>query len=82
MAGATKSTSLSNVNCQVPQCKQVPNPTCGGSVCAFNLTYGSSSIAANLVQDTVTLSTDSIPGYTFGCIQKTTDKTGFTLNYL
>ena len=57
---------------QTSKLLQVPNPTCGGSACAFNLTYGSSSIAANLVQDTVTLATDPIPGYTFGCIQKAT----------
>ncbi|XP_028770034.1 aspartyl protease AED3-like [Neltuma alba] len=67
-----KSTSTRNVNCGAPQCKQVPNPTCAGSACAFNLTYGSSSIAANLVQDTVKLAADPVPGYAFGCIQKTT----------
>ncbi|KAE9621530.1 hypothetical protein Lal_00033107 [Lupinus albus] len=67
-----KSTTFKNVSCLASECKQVSNPTCGGSVCAFNLTYGSSSIAANLVQDTVTLATDPLPGYTFGCIAKTT----------
>jgi hypothetical protein len=51
---------------------QVPNPSCGVSTCNFNLTYGSSSIAANLVQDTVTLATDPIPIYKFGCVSKTT----------
>lgn len=51
---------------------QVPNPTCGGGACAFNLTYGSSTIAANLSQDTISLATDIVPGYTFGCIQKAT----------
>ena len=51
---------------------QVPNPTCGGRACAFNLTYGSSTVAANLVQDRVILATDPVPAYTFGCIQKTT----------
>jgi len=49
----------------------VPNPSCGSSSCSFNLTYGSSTIGANLVQDTVTLATDPIPGYTFGCVAKT-----------
>ncbi|KAK7243346.1 hypothetical protein RIF29_38139 [Crotalaria pallida] len=67
-----KSTTFKNVSCAAAECKQVPNPTCGGSACAFNLTYGSSSIAANLVQDTVTLATDPLPGYTFGCIAKAT----------
>lgn len=51
---------------------QVPNPTCGGSACSFNLTYGGSTIAANLSQDNITLATDSVPDYTFGCIQRVT----------
>lgn len=42
------------------------------SSCNFNLTYGSSTVSSNLVQDTVTLATDPIPGYTFGCVSKTT----------
>ncbi|PNX75868.1 aspartic proteinase nepenthesin-1-like protein [Trifolium pratense] len=50
----------------------VPNPSCGGSACAFNFTYGSSSVAASVVQDTLTLATDPIPSYTFGCVQKQT----------
>ncbi|KAK9283623.1 hypothetical protein L1049_011873 [Liquidambar formosana] len=69
---SAKSTTFKNLGCQDPQCKQVPNPTCGGSACAFNLTYGSSSIAANLSQDTFTLAADAVPGYTFGCILKAT----------
>lgn len=56
----------------VPVIFQVPNPTCNGSACGFNLTYGSSSIAADLFQDTFTLAADAIPAYTFGCIQKAT----------
>ncbi|KAG5034989.1 hypothetical protein AAZX31_04G126200 [Glycine max] len=67
-----KSTTFKNVSCGSPQCNQVPNPSCGTSACTFNLTYGSSSIAANVVQDTVTLATDPIPDYTFGCVAKTT----------
>ncbi|KAF2322525.1 hypothetical protein GH714_017480 [Hevea brasiliensis] len=50
----------------------VPNAICGGKACTFNMTYGSSSIAANLSQDNITLATDSVPGYTFGCITKAT----------
>ncbi|CAI9786122.1 unnamed protein product [Fraxinus pennsylvanica] len=65
-----KSTSFKNVSCGVAQCKQVPNPSCEGTTCGFNLTYGGSSIAASLVQDTITLATDPIPGYTFGCVRK------------
>lgn len=36
------------------------------------MTYGGSSIAANLSQDVVTLATDAIPAYTFGCIKAVT----------
>ncbi|BAT89282.1 hypothetical protein LR48_Vigan08g003400 [Vigna angularis] len=67
-----KSTSFNKLPCSAPQCKQVPNPTCGGSACSFNFTYGTSSVAAGLVQDTVTLATDPVPGYTFGCVQNAT----------
>ncbi|XVF82327.1 hypothetical protein PTKIN_Ptkin16aG0037600 [Pterospermum kingtungense] len=67
-----KSTTFKTLGCQAAQCKQVPNPTCGGSACVFNMTYGSSSIAANLSQDTITLATDPVPSYTFGCLQKAT----------
>ncbi|KAI8545987.1 hypothetical protein RHMOL_Rhmol07G0080400 [Rhododendron molle] len=50
----------------------VPNPTCTATACSFNLTYGGSTVAADLSQDTITLATDAVPGYTFGCIQKAT----------
>lgn len=36
----------------------------------MNITYGGSTIGANLVQDNLTLATDSIVGYSFSCIQK------------
>lgn len=67
-----KSITYKNVGCGAAQCQQVPNPSCLGNSCSFNLTYGSSSIAANLSQDTVRLAADPVPGYTFGCIQKST----------
>ncbi|MBA0725986.1 hypothetical protein Golax_001844 [Gossypium laxum] len=69
-----KSTTFNTLRCHAAQCKQVPNPTCGGSACVFNMTYGTSSIAGNLSRDTVVLATDPIPSYTFGCLQKTTGK--------
>ncbi|XP_010530469.1 PREDICTED: aspartyl protease AED3-like [Tarenaya hassleriana] len=69
---SSKSTSFRSLDCQASQCKQVPNPTCNDGACAFNMTYGGSAIAANLTQDTLTLSKDSIPNYTFGCIGKAT----------
>ncbi|KAK3422846.1 aspartyl protease AED3 [Eucalyptus grandis] len=67
---SAKSTTYKNLPCKSPQCSQVSKPTCGGGACLFNMTYGSSSIAANLSQDTLTLASDPIPNYTFGCIQK------------
>ncbi|CAK9165583.1 unnamed protein product [Ilex paraguariensis] len=67
-----KSSTFKTLGCDAVQCKQVPNPTCGGSACRFNMTYGGSTIAANLSQDTITLATDAVPGYTFGCIQTAT----------
>ncbi|KAF8398245.1 hypothetical protein HHK36_017172 [Tetracentron sinense] len=67
---SAKSTTYKSLGCQTAQCKQVPNPSCVGTACSFNLTYGSSSIAAALSQDTITLATDPIPNYSFGCIQK------------
>ena len=36
------------------------------------MTYGGSSVAANLGEDNITLATDAVPRYTFGCIQKAT----------
>ncbi|KAL8542127.1 hypothetical protein ACS0TY_003113 [Phlomoides rotata] len=66
----SKSTTFHSVSCGAPQCNQVPNPSCGGTVCGFNLTYGGSNIGADLSQDNITLAADSINGYTFGCIRK------------
>ncbi|CAN1344739.1 Aspartyl protease AED3 [Linum perenne] len=65
---SSASSSFMAVACQAP----VPNPTCGGGACVFNMTYGGSSLSANLSTDTITLAADSVPGYTFGCIQKAT----------
>ncbi|KAF4388937.1 aspartyl protease AED3 [Cannabis sativa] len=67
-----KSTSYKPLPCSAPQCNQVPNPTCSGSACSFNMSYGSSTIAASLSQETLKLATDAIPAYTFGCINKAT----------
>ncbi|KAF8395700.1 hypothetical protein HHK36_019650 [Tetracentron sinense] len=69
---SSQSTTYKTLGCQAPQCNQVPNPTCAGTACSFNLTYGSSSIAANVSQDTITLAMDAVPNYSFGCIQKAT----------
>ncbi|KAJ6428156.1 hypothetical protein OIU84_023551 [Salix udensis] len=66
------STTFKTLGCGAPQCKQVPNSICGGGTCTWNTTYGGSSILSNLTQDTIALSTEIVPSYTFGCIQKTT----------
>ncbi|XP_022945370.1 aspartyl protease AED3-like [Cucurbita moschata] len=67
-----QSSSFRPLPCQSPQCSQVPNPSCGTSACGFNMTYGSSTVAADLVQDNITLARDSVPAFTFGCITKAT----------
>ncbi|KAK4483561.1 hypothetical protein RD792_010760 [Penstemon davidsonii] len=65
-----KSSTFKPLACGAPQCKQVPNPSCGGTTCGFNTTYGNSVLTATLAQDNITLATDSISGYTFSCIQR------------
>ncbi|KAG6480775.1 aspartyl protease AED3-like [Zingiber officinale] len=62
------------VRCGSPRCTQVPNPTCpaGAAACSFNLTYGGSSVQAALAQDVLTLASNVVPVYTFGCMQKVT----------
>ncbi|CAN8268092.1 unnamed protein product [Cochlearia groenlandica] len=69
----SKSNSSRTLHCDAPQCKQVQNPICTTSkTCGFNMTYGGSTIDATLTQDTLTLTNDTIPNYTFGCINKAT----------
>nr|GMC82281.1 aspartyl protease AED3-like [Ipomoea batatas] len=67
-----KSTTFKNVSCGAPQCHLMPKSTCEGGACSFNVSYGVSTIAGNLSQDTVTLATDAVPGYTFGCVRRAT----------
>ncbi|PIA60182.1 hypothetical protein AQUCO_00400812v1 [Aquilegia coerulea] len=69
---SAKSTSFKSLGCKAAQCKQVTNPRCAGSVCTFNQTYGSSTFAANVSQDTFKLAADAIPNYAFGCLQAVT----------
>ncbi|KAI3709946.1 hypothetical protein L2E82_39716 [Cichorium intybus] len=68
----TKSISFSSLACGADQCKQVQSTSCLGTTCSLNVTYGNSAIVANLAQDNLTLATDSVVGYPFSCIQKTT----------
>ncbi|XP_071715550.1 aspartyl protease AED3-like [Rutidosis leptorrhynchoides] len=69
---SAKSVSFLSFACGTDQCKQVQSSSCLGTSCSLNMTYGASSIVANLARDNLTLATDSIFGYSFGCIQKTT----------
>ncbi|KAK1422806.1 hypothetical protein QVD17_18094 [Tagetes erecta] len=66
-----KSISFSSVTCGADQCKQLQSSNCPvTATCSLNTTYGSSIIAANLAHDNITLATDSITGYSFGCIRQ------------
>lgn len=69
---SAKSTSFSSLACGAEQCKQVQSSNCLGTTCSLNVTYGNSVIEANLAQDNLTLATDSVFGYPFSCIKKTT----------
>ncbi|KAJ4979046.1 hypothetical protein NE237_009826 [Protea cynaroides] len=69
-----KSTTYKPISCTDPQCRKVPNPICSGPTCNFNLTYGSSTVSISVAQDRLTLATDPIPNYTFGCIKSATGK--------
>ncbi|XP_004501630.1 aspartyl protease AED3 [Cicer arietinum] len=65
------STSYGPLDCSVPQCGQVRGFSCpatGSGACSFNQTYAGSSFSATLIQDSLRLSTDVIPTYSFGCI--------------
>ncbi|KAK9682175.1 hypothetical protein RND81_10G055700 [Saponaria officinalis] len=67
-----KSSSFKSLGCSTHQCQQVINPSCFQKLCTFNQTYGSSTIAATLSQDTLSLAQDLLPKYVFGCISKAT----------
>ncbi|KAK6140384.1 hypothetical protein DH2020_025868 [Rehmannia glutinosa] len=67
-----RSSTFKTVSCGDQRCNQVPNPSCGGTTCGFNLSYGGSTFAASLVQDTLALASDPITSYSFGCIQRAT----------
>uniref|UniRef100_A0A1J3H100 Aspartic proteinase nepenthesin-1 n=1 Tax=Noccaea caerulescens TaxID=107243 RepID=A0A1J3H100_NOCCA len=69
------SSTYSTVSCSTAQCTQARGLTCPSSspsppaVCSFNHSYGGdSSFSASLVQDTLTLASDVIPNFSFGCL--------------
>lgn len=69
------STSYGPLDCSVPQCGQVRGLSCpatGSGACSFNQSYAGSSFSATLVQDSLRLTADVIPTYSFGCINAVT----------
>ncbi|KAG0453486.1 hypothetical protein HPP92_024790 [Vanilla planifolia] len=66
------SSSFHTVPCLSPLLPP-PHPLCSSSSCAFNLSYGSSSIFATLSQDSLLLSPNPVSfHYTFGCVHSVT----------
>lgn len=71
----SSSSTYSTVSCSTAQCNQARGLTCPSSspsppsICSFNQSYGGgSSFSASLVQDTLTLASDVVPNFSFGCI--------------
>ncbi|CAH2038451.1 unnamed protein product [Thlaspi arvense] len=75
------SSTYSTVSCSTAQCTQARGLTCPSSspsppsICSFNQSYGGdSSFSASLVQDTLTLASDVVTGFSFGCINSASGK--------
>ncbi|KAL3733068.1 hypothetical protein ACJRO7_022570 [Eucalyptus globulus] len=66
------SSTYGSLDCSMAQCTQVRGfqcPTTGSGGCFFNQSYGGdSSFSATLIKDSLTLGTDVVPNYAFGCI--------------
>ncbi|XP_010272925.1 PREDICTED: aspartyl protease AED3-like [Nelumbo nucifera] len=66
------SSTFGSMDCKMPECAQVRGmscPTADSSPCLFNQTYGGdSSFSATLSQDSLSLATDVVPNFAFGCI--------------
>ncbi|KAJ1416379.1 Xylanase inhibitor, C-terminal [Sesbania bispinosa] len=60
------------VSCSAPRCGQVRGafscPAGRTTACYFNQSYAGSSFSATLVQDSLSLAVDTVPNYSFGCI--------------
>ncbi|XP_042392263.1 aspartyl protease family protein At5g10770-like isoform X2 [Zingiber officinale] len=62
------SSTYANIPCASSFCDELGNPTCSASNCMYGVNYlDNSSTFGFYVQDTLTLSADSIPGFRFGC---------------
>ncbi|XP_052191422.1 aspartyl protease AED3 [Diospyros lotus] len=66
------SSTYQSLLCSMPECTQASGLSCpavGSSPCLFNQSYGGdSSFSATLSRDSLTLATDVIPNFAFGCI--------------
>ncbi|RVW56100.1 hypothetical protein VitviT2T_027306 [Vitis vinifera] len=73
------SSTYASLQCSVPQCTQVRGlscPTTGTAACFFNQTYGGdSSFSAMLSQDSLGLAVDTLPSYSFGCVNAVSGST-------
>ncbi|CAM8942960.1 unnamed protein product [Rhodiola kirilowii] len=72
------STSFGALECSVPECAQVKGLSCpatGTGECFFNQSYGGdSTFGATLSRDSLSLATDTIPNFSFGCISAVSGK--------
>ncbi|GFS44022.1 eukaryotic aspartyl protease family protein [Actinidia rufa] len=72
------SSTYGPLDCSMPECTQVRGlscPTTGSVSCLFNMSYGGdSSFTATLSRDSLTLGTDVIPNFAFGCINSVSGK--------
>ncbi|KAG6505701.1 hypothetical protein ZIOFF_038066 [Zingiber officinale] len=62
------SSTYANISCASSFCDELGNATCSASNCVYSVEYGDGSVTTGIyAQDTLTLSTDSISGFHFGC---------------
>ncbi|CAI9093884.1 OLC1v1029476C1 [Oldenlandia corymbosa var. corymbosa] len=70
-----QSSTYYNISCSSPQCYLLRHATghaasCSGTTCVYDIQYGDESFSAGfLAKETVTLGTDVLPGFLFGCAQ-------------
>ncbi|KAK2965681.1 hypothetical protein RJ640_023499 [Escallonia rubra] len=69
---SSTSSTYGSMDCSMPECAQVHGlscPTTGSVACSFNQSYGGdSSFSATLSRDSLTLGTNVVPNFAFGCI--------------
>ncbi|KAL5223572.1 hypothetical protein ABZP36_010211 [Zizania latifolia] len=63
-----KSSTYSNISCASSYCSDLYTHGCSGGHCLYGVRYGDGSYTIGFfAQDTLTLSSDSIKGFRFGC---------------